>query len=409
MSLLRRTEIEVADGRHLDAFNRLRVSQPTLLFDSQFTYDEGPLLWDTIVTTGGSLTHLPNEGSVQLVINTTSGASIIRQTKQYHRYQPGKSHEAEMTFAFGSSVVNVRKQVGYFDDNNGFFLRQASDGVISIVYRTKVTGSVVDTVVPQSSWNVDKMDGSGPSKKTMDFTKSQNMLICLQALYVGRVRVGFYVDGLLYYCHHFNLGNLLGTAYITTASLPVRYQVTATGVAAGAASMRQICCMVSTEAGALRERGFQMSADTVLTSRNFGGTPLPILAVRPKTTFNSIANKGQMLFEGYDILPVGGTAEFRFRLLYNPVITGGTWVSVDASSIAEYNITGTALTGGIPISSGYIWASSGLRLPQSINDTILRYPWCLDGAGQQITFALSCTDVSGTSDVQAAMQWRELR
>jgi hypothetical protein len=402
--------ITFADTFAVDAFGRLRVSNPVVLFESQLQYDLSPLIWDTITANGGTVTHLPNQSSARMRVTTAPNSSAIRQTKAYHRYRPGESQKVSTTFLIGPPVSNVTKLVGHGDAQNGHFLRQQGDGSVAIVERSFVTGAAVDAAVLQAAWNVDAFDGNGPSGLTLDLTKVQILQIDLQWLGVGRVRVGFNIGGLTYYAHEFQHANFTDTAYTTTANLPVRYEITASGAAASTADLIQICAAVVSEAGAQIERGRQFSVDTGMTARNVPATPLsPIIAVRPKATFNGIANKGQLELATYGMLPVSGNAPFRYVLLYGATVTGGAWVSAHDNSIAEFNVTATAVSGGAPIDSGHRNASVQSRSFAELAFELLKLPWCVDGAGVQIPICLAAQSTSGASTAHASMGWRELR
>ena len=402
------TEVLIADGPNLDAFGRLRVSNSIILFDSQLTYDQQPLLWDTVLAAGGSSTYQSDEAANLLAVDITPNASVIRQSKAYHRYRPGHSSKIIMTFNLKQPIQNVTKRVGYFDANDGIFIKQSGDGSISLVRRTSVSGVPLDNEVPQASWNLDRMDGSGISGFTLNWTLAQNMQIDLQALYVGRVRVGFSLGGVMRYVHEFNSSNVLQVPYIRTANLPVRYEIVATGAAAQAAELLEICSSVVAEGGPPEERGFEFSADTGLAPRTVGATVLPVIAIRPAALFKGRANHGQMILEGIDFLASTGTDEVHWQLIYNPAVTGGAWAAVNAESIAEVNITGTAIVGGIVIDSGFIWAAAGTRIASQIEEEHLKYPWVQD-VTTQIPMALCFRDASGSSNMVASMNWRELR
>ena len=403
------TEVLIADGPNLDAFGRLRVSQPIVLFDSQLTYDQQSLLWDAIIAAGGSQTYQANASANLLQVNTTPNASIARQSKAYHRYRPGHSLKITMTFNLKAAVQNVIKRVGFFDLNDGIFLQQAGSGAVTLVRRTSTSGVPVDNAVAQAAWNIDPMDGNGPSGMALDWALAQNMLIDLQALYVGRVRVGFNL-GVIRYVHEFNFANVLSLPYIRTANLPVRYEITATGAAPETAELLEICSSVVAEASGIEERGYPFAADTgVAAARTVQTTPFPLIAVRPKATFGGRDNHSQLIMETAEFQASSGTGPFRWRILYNPTVTGGAWASVHADSIAEVNITGTALVGGIPIQAGFSSAANGERIPVAIQQGTIKLPWCLMADGTQIPVVLECTDLTGSSDLSGAMQWRELR
>ena len=173
-----------------DAFNRARSSELVTLFDSQMQYDEQPLLWAEKTAGSGASTHVPNEATVDLDVTTASGDSVIRQTYEYFRYQPGKSQLIMATGVFGAAVANCTKLIGYGDASNGVFVGQDGGGMFALL-RSNITGTPSDArKVYQADWNLDPMDGTGPSGATLDPTKSQIVLIDMEWLGVGTVMVG---------------------------------------------------------------------------------------------------------------------------------------------------------------------------------------------------------------------------
>ena len=167
-------DLRMVDGipTHRDAFGRFRVSQATSIFESKNLYTNDTLLWEESNNLSGASTYLPNESSISLSVPTTNGAYAIRQTYRYFNYVPGKSHLIVMTGNFQGAVTNVTKRIGYFDTNNGLFF-EVTGGGIGVVKRSKVTGSIVDTRIEQVDWNVDSLDGGGPSGIVLDISKAQ--------------------------------------------------------------------------------------------------------------------------------------------------------------------------------------------------------------------------------------------
>ena len=148
-----------------------------------------------------------------------------------------------MLFRSGSGIIT---RMGLFDDNNGIFL-QRSNNTISLVVRSNVSGSPSDSnYATQANWNIDKMDGTGLSGLTLDFSKSQILTFDFEWLGVGCVRVGFVVDGNVFYCHQFNHANNITGVYMSTPNLPLRYQIENTGSGI-ASSIECICCAVLSE------------------------------------------------------------------------------------------------------------------------------------------------------------------
>jgi len=404
MSYITSPKVAFLDGPDKDAFGRLRTSDPVTLFASQFQYDAQPLLWESALVGTGSVTHLPNESSIQMRV-AASGDSVIRQSRVYTRYKPGKSLLVALTFVMGAGVTNVRKRLGYFDANNGIYLEQ--DGTaVSIVRRTYTSGSAVNNAVLQAAWNIDKFDGTGPSGITLDLSKAQILMMDLQWLGVGRVRVGFDIDGVFWPAHQFLNANNLTTVYMTTANLPLRYELVATDTIGGNVDLIQICSMVTSEGGFETDFGFPRSVANGVVPISVT-TRRPVLTIRPKLTFNSITNRGLIIPEEASL--TAATNNAYWELVYNGVVATPAWTNVGTNSIAEVDIASTTITGGEVIASGYVLSGGfGSRL-QIDNSITTRYPLSLDIAGTGfITLSLVCTSFTGTSSITGELSWREL-
>lgn len=272
-------------GNAVDAFNRLKVSNPFTIFDSQHRYAENDK-WDTVTASGGTSTHLPNESAISMAVTTTSGSKVVRETKRVFPYQPGKSLLVLTTFVFAAGKTNLRQRVGYFGTNNGIYLEQ-SNGVNYLVLRTSVSGSVDDTTyrVAQSSWSEDKFDGTGPSGRTLDLTKGNIMWMDIEWLGVGDVRVGFIVDGRPVVAHIFHNDNLRSTTYMTTATLPLRQEIENTGATASASTARQICASIISDGGYEGfSRRYNVSNDASPVNAGNTGSYIPLVSIRLNST-----------------------------------------------------------------------------------------------------------------------------
>ena len=343
--------------RSLDAFQRYRVSSPDTLFNSKQLTTSESLYWDDQQTTGAGTTstYNTNQASTTIAVSAATAGTRVRQTFRSFNYQSGKSQLIFMTGVLGAGAAGIRRRVGYFNDNNGLFF-QLSGTTLSVVRRTFVTGVAVDTVTPQASWNLDKLDGSGPSGGnpsgiTLDTSKAQLFVIDFQWLGVGQVRFGFFLNGDLIYCHELEFSNVLTTVYMGISNLPLRYEINndGTGPAAGLVT---ICSAVVSEGGT--EPGSVRAVardDTPLVTLN-NNALYPLVAIRLKATDLSAA-----------VLPTGMTvacvsnATFRWTLLLNPtvvgvalVFTGITNSPVEAAAAA---LNTTTVTGGTQVATGY--------------------------------------------------------
>ncbi len=206
-----------------DAFSRLRVSNPKGLFDVNFEGGLQPLIFDSVAAGAGAVAHNSNFACASLTTGTTLTDSIVFRTRKYIKYHPGKSQLVIMSANLGAKSAAVAKKIGQFDELNGFFF-QLTD-VLSVVLRSFTTGVAVNRVFNQADWNIDRLDGTGPSGITLDITKQNIFLFDYQWLGAGRVRFGFDLGGSIVYCHEINNANILGQIYSRTANLPINVEI----------------------------------------------------------------------------------------------------------------------------------------------------------------------------------------
>jgi hypothetical protein len=392
--------VESSD-RSGDAFGRSRVSNPLTVFEVQHQYNEQPLLWDTTTASSGSITHLPNESAVSLDVTTASGSLVRRETFEHFRYEPGKSQLIIMTGVMGAAKTGVRQRIGYFNDDNGVFFEQDENN-LKIVRRTSTSGSPVDVVVNQSSWNLDTADGTGASGFNVDTSLAQIFIIDFQWLGVGRIRYGFQDDnnGLLYVHEDSNSNELTGP-YMSTANLPLTYEIENTAGTASSTTMKQICSTVISEGG-LEQAGFPFSANNGTTGVSVSASPLAVLSIRPKATFNGITNTGLILPHNFSVFSDGGTVFF--EIVRDATLSGDSFTSVDSNSIVEYDVSATTATGGRVVASGYISAGSPGKGSSGIDlGTVTRLPLVASS-----TLTMRCTSITGpTNSLFSSFDWLE--
>jgi hypothetical protein len=405
MSFIYNNEIKYSDSPNIDSFGRLRVSNPFTLFDSSHRFNDNGL-WSTGTATGGAATFNAAQGLVDLAVTAASGSEVIRETTKVFSYQPGKSLLVLSTFVMSPAKTNLRQRVGYYGTQNGYYL-ELNNTTVSFVERSFVTGGVVNTPVAQASWNVDPMDGSGPSGITLDLTKSQILFMDLEWLGVGTVRIGFVVNGNFYVCHKFHHANIIASTYITTASLPLRYEITNTGATSGASTLKQICSTVLSEGG-YELRGSQQAVGTPITAPRTlttGGTLYPIVSIRLKSTrLDAIALATA-------ISAIGNTAaNYNWQVVVAGTTTGGSWVSAGTNSSVEYNITGTSFAGGRILASGYFTATSSTSVSVDIlRAALFSNQLERDGlTGTPYEFTLNLVAGTNNESVFASMDWEEI-
>ena len=390
-------------GTNLDAFGRLRVSQPYTLFDSQNRYTKDPQ-FDEELTTGGTATFVTNESSIDMAVTTSSGSKVVRQTFRSFPYQPGKGLLVLATFVMNAKKANLRQRVGYFNTDNGVFLQLADTGEPQFVLRTNTSGTPSDArTVAQSSWNGDKLDGTGASGLTLDLTKAQILWMDFEWLGVGSVRCGFIIDGQYIVCHTFNNANDIDKVYMTTAILPVRYEIENTGAAASASTLTQICSSVISEGGYDQKAIPQWARRTTTLTGVGSAAFVPIVSIRLKST-----SLGAVVLPSvYHAIPIGSTLDYEVVLIKNPTLTGASFTS--NSNNVELDVTATALTGGTIVDLDYV---SGSNQGSGVVSTGEAYNFELQLgaslAGVSDIFTLAARTISGTDAIIGSMSYYDL-
>lgn len=407
------SEVSLRDSANLDAFSRLRVSNPLILHNSQFTYDLTPVIMEQIVTgTGATIAHdATNRSALMTFASTPTGGKAYMQSYEYLPYQPGRSQLIFVTFNMIAGVANVLKFAGYSDGNNGIEFQLNGTTKQFTIYSDSSAG---DETVAQSLWNLDKLDGTGASGITLDITKTQILVIDIQALYVGRVRVGFDIGGSIIYAHEFLHANLFASPYIQTANLPVRCGMTCTATVS--TTMNFICSAIISEGGSedINVFGYTFSTAASIPISTTPGNSVQILTLRPKTTFNGITNRTRVAYIDVEMF-LDGNGAIKWELLVGQAITGGTAADVNTTLSSSQIVTGATLSGSplAVIDAGYLSSSAQ---SQSVSNTaiISRYPITLDAAGAQRvngSLTLKVTTISSVSTPTAygAVKFREIR
>ena len=377
------------------------------MFDSSHRFaDNG--LWSTATATGGTATFNSSQGLVDLAVTAASGSEVVRETTKIFSYQPGKSLLVLSTFVMSPAKTNLRQRIGYYGTQNGLYV-QLNDTTLSFVERSLVTGSVTETVVNQSAWNVDKMDGTGPSGVTLNITKAQILFLDIEWLGLGTVRMGFVIDGNFYVCHKFHHANLITSTYITTASLPLKYEITNTGATSGASTLKQICSTVLSEGG-YELTGLQQAIGIPINSpRTLGtaGTFYPVISIRLKST----RLDGIVILTALSIMPIS-TGNYNWQMAATGTTTGGAWTSAGTNSCVEYNITGTTFstTGGRILASGFFNASNqGASQVDILKEALFKFQLERNGlTSTPYELTLVVASDSSNDTIVASMDWEEI-
>jgi hypothetical protein len=316
-----------------DAFGRLRISNPVTLFDSQHRYQEN-LKWSTDSSGTVQVDHIPNESS----INLTSGGGesyVYRETKRVFPYQPGKSLLIYNSFVMNAPFASLSQRVGYFSKQNGVYFE--NDSFINNMVLLSNSVPLFDKI-PQSDWNGDKCDGKGPSGFNLDTSKGNILWIDVEWLGVGNVRTGFVYNNKHIVAHTFYNTNNYFSAYMTTAALPIRYEISSP-IDMGTFTLKQICSSVISEGGyEQRTEKWTATRTTGIVSTSSSVGWKPVVAIRLATG----RTDSVVLPQQIHIIGAGNDTYYQCALIRNPnVVLDGSWIVHAPKMNVEYNTTAT--------------------------------------------------------------------
>lgn len=370
----------------------------------------------TTTTSGSGAIVSPTQNSpwLGLQVTTASGDKAAYQSKNYMRYWAYRTHKVTFAVSFDTAKTNQSQRAGMFDANDGWFFEYDENG-LSVVHRTSTSGSPVDTKVARANFNIDKLDGNGPSGLFAGggFHLDRGLTLGIDYNWYGTQVIRFFLayGGEVVFLHQFVFtGQIVGLPFSRSAMLPIKFEVENTGTASAGSTMRVGTCSHAVADDASIDVFYQFSASNGTTAIAATSTTVwqDLLAIRPKSTHNSIENRALLAISHWQLQANTGAIEY--RIIDNVTYTGGTWTPVDSSSVAEYSVSpGTQAGTPRVIDVNYLFAdrNTGGETPENIANNNIRLG--LDTVtGAQYCYVIQARKTSATdSDVLAAITWKE--
>lgn len=287
----------------------------------------------------GAITHAPQSSSMVLQTSSANNDRARLVTMRYHPYVPGVGNTALFSVVVGDAgKVGNTREWGYGDALNGLFwtLTGASQGV---TVRSDTSGVAVNTFVPRTAWNGDPLDGTGPSRFTLDITKRNVYWIDFLWLGAGAVRFGvFDTTGrrlIAHTAYHVGTGVL---PYMSTATLPLSVTNHNTTATASTSEIRLICMAVASNS--TPDYAFTRFSDVQSPAFKPITDMTPMISIRPKLTFAGKVNRIQIVPDTVSIFVRGGPVRVDF-IFGVQSLTAPTWIGGTAS--LEYDTAATGI------------------------------------------------------------------
>jgi len=348
------------DISNMSAFGTLETAELTPVMQGDFVFGLNTQIWKTPVVSGAGATVDTDAGRLRIQCGTDAAGYAYIESKQPIKYRAGQGILVRKTPIFSSGIANnlqawgagatVSNAIydGYFFSYNG-----TAFGVSHYV-----RGVAAHTA--QTSWNVDKLDGTAGTAFTLDPTKGTPCMIKYPYLGYGDIEFFFQnpTTGRWVLCHVIRYAN---TVVTTQLSNPTMFIIGYTLNTGNTTNKTMYCGSVG--AFISGTRSFVGNPKWRAKNNKSGvTTETNILALKNATTYNTVLNRGLIRLTNISVSSSAAAGIASFDFIINPTL-GGTpaYTPVNGStadngititsgnSITSFDIAGTTITGGYSI------------------------------------------------------------
>ena len=373
-------------------------------FNANFCYQGDTRKLQQVLVSGGTVSQ--DSARLKVSSGTNANGSARAHSLRALRYRPGQEAIAGFTFMFPNRIIGNKRYIGPIDDDNGFAFG-VQDEEFGIFYNR---GGVL-TFIPQSDFNIDKIDGNGPS----------GFNINVDFLNIGRITYAYFgiapptfevfVKGKGFIPVHeidfINNSELthLTIPYVQFSSYNINTgNTTNVDLFSGSIAVG----IIGSNDRDISTRNFTREVPTVaISTGTISGIPnlQRLIVFQNKTTYGvvPVKNKIENLVNLITATTLGANKPVtlkRYRLAVAP--TGGTWADQSINSIMRYSFnTAIDLTGAevsLPIELG---SNDKFFETDKIVQLDLRAQ-----PGEYVAYVIETTSTAG--DIKMSVGWKEL-
>lgn len=353
--------VTVAEPRA--AFGEILVAQPTPIAQLDFVYGINTVISSNVLY-GSNATVKVSSGLLQVTANATSGGSMAMfRPKKFIKYRSGESTLTRMTGAFTSGAPAQSLQIagtGFLEPTSNVLIDGMGFGYQGSVFGVHWFRNSSNTFIPQTSWNSDKLDGTGPSGFTIVPTNLNIFQYKFQ--YLGAGNLFFYVivpaSGRWVLAHMIQNAGTLATPVFRDPTMHAMwysncYTTSSIPVIVSGGSVGQF---LEGERRFLGPKGAFVGTPTAAVANN---TNTLMFALKNATYFNGIPNRSQAHIRSISFGGNGsGTGSnqpngvISFTLTRNP--TGGPTVWAPYNGSLGTGTSGSNVIGNSTMSSNIV-------------------------------------------------------
>jgi len=364
--------------------------------------DKPLIYFDTII--GGQISQIPEESTLKLIVDSTSGSTAYRTSKIYYNYIAGEGTYVLMSMSLGDNgKENVLRRWGIFDDFDGIYF-ELNGTEFSVNIRSSVNGGVPLTKITRDNFNGDRLNDVNISTFIIDFSKFNLFWIDYQWLGVGKVRFGtISPTGERITIHSIENANRNNRPYMKTGTLPLRFGISNTSATASTSEMKIVCIQVAKETGNINYES-QVYVFGTSTTKTIGDEFVPLASVQPKETINGIRNRTVILLHELHFLSTTQPIIVELRTVVS--LTGATFTAnQNPFTSINIDIDATAVSQGHTVSKWFVdKGTESKTFRDSVKNSILNNP---SGVQPIYTFVAKSAVQGQTTDVLFGGDWKE--
>lgn len=387
-------------GQNLGAFGDLVVAEKSPVVQMDFVYGIHPQL-STYTTTNSGRVAAEN-GLLIVESSTTVNGTATFFSKNPARYRAGQGITARFTVIFTTGVAQSTQTIGMSDNGDGYFFGYNGTS-FGILHKNRS----VEAWYPQSTWNGDKADGTGPSGFNWDTTKGNVVQIVYPYLGFGNIK--FFVQdnatSRFILVHTIRYNNTYTQTQLSNPSLKFKAYVGNNGSTTN----------VRVRVGSV---GIFLNGQRIYLGPQFGvsniktgvSTEQSIFVVRNATTYNGIVNTGVLRLRSLSFANDNGTAIGRMRIIKGATIGGspsfapvrGTTVNngvtiTSGESVASFDVAATTGTGGYTVFNSLASRNTAAEMDLTPYNIYI-FP------GEDVVFAAECATATSFG---ISLNWNE--
>ncbi len=359
------------------------------LVQTAFGFNINPEVVTSSLTGAATVTQATGCAVLATAAAATTGA--ILTSRRYVSVSAGRIIRAIVSCAFSAGVAGNNQLVGVGTAENGFFV-----GYNGTSFGVMVRSFNVDTWYPQTTFNIDRMNGAGASANTLVPANGNTYMIIYDTTGFGTVSFSLASAGIAVpsalTMHRVALNSSAQPGF-RTVSAPLYAQTVnstnTTTVSVRVASWSAFADNAPAKIGSMRGVDYVRT----VSSTNY----VPVFSVLNKATFATATNTISVLLRSLAVASDGVKGAVIVGIFDNATLTGATYtdLSTNTTPIAVDNAS-SSMSGGVLLTSMCVWYGSDRQID------LLPYDISVS-PNNSITIAVRCTASGSTTQVSAAL------